>query len=80
MMKGRWLSPAFFIFIEIIRMRLVYVLLLICAFAWTSSNAQQISFPSGEKPSNSVSLFAKDVVTDGLNNRDLTISPDGNEM
>ena len=79
MMKGRWLSPAFFIFIERIYMRRAFVLFLATCLAWSSS-AQQITYPANDKPTESVALFAKGVVTDGLNNRDLTISPDGNEM
>ena len=61
-------------------MRSALFLLLITCIAGTASFAQQISFPSGERPTASATLFAKDVVTDGLNNRDLTIAPDGNEM
>ena len=78
MMKGRWLSPAFFTFIERIYMRFAIVLLLVTCIVGGSS--AQITYPGNDKHTGSVALFAKGLVTDGLNNRDLTISPDGSEM
>jgi Tol biopolymer transport system component len=48
----------------------------ICLFA----GAQKASYPGKVNVGNKVALFAEGLVSDGMNNRDITISPDGNEM
>lgn len=42
--------------------------------------AQTVSYPSDPLPTASALVFSKGIVSDGMNNRDFTISPDGAEL
>ncbi|MCR8557050.1 hypothetical protein KXD93_05330 [Mucilaginibacter sp. BJC16-A38] len=57
--------------------RLVYVL----AFIWfTNTSMGQVVYPDNSTPSDNPKLFGKGFLSDGLSNRDFTISPDGDEI
>ena len=60
-------------------MRRACILFLLAAVAWNAVSAQ-ITYPTSDKPADSIALFAKGMISDGLNNRDLTIAPDGSEL
>lgn len=53
---------------------LISLLLLSC------SAAGQNSFPGNKPVAAQLSLFAENIVSDGMSNRDFTLSPDGNEL
>ena len=42
--------------------------------------AAQVKYPGGQFPSDTPGLFAKGILSDGLSNRDFTISPKGDEI
>lgn len=49
------------------------------AFSFSAA-AQNTSYPGKQLPADKPLLFAKGTVSDGMNNRDLTISPNGDEL
>ncbi|QEC70014.1 hypothetical protein FRZ67_22930 [Panacibacter ginsenosidivorans] len=42
--------------------------------------AQQVTYPGKELPADTAKIFAKGILSDGLSNRDFTISPSGDEI
>ena len=42
--------------------------------------SQSLTYPGNELPADTVKLFAKGILSDGLSNRDFTISPSGDEI
>ena len=62
-------------------MRSKLTFLVIFLFCLTNFlRAQQITYPGKELPSDTAKLFAKGILSDGLSNRDFTISPNGDEI
>jgi len=57
--------------------RFYIAVLLLLAFSKASAQA---SYPGNELPGDTPQLFDKGVVSDGLNNRDFAISPEGDEI
>lgn len=56
-------------------------LLLVVLLAIKAANGlAQATYPDGNLPGNAPRLFAKNILTDGLSNRDFTISPKGDEI
>jgi Tol biopolymer transport system component len=54
---------------------LIFSCTLTCAYA-----QQQHAYPGGKIATGKAELFAEGLVSDGMNNRDFTMSPDGNEI
>ena len=62
-------------------MRSKLTFLVIFLFCLTNFlRAQQITYPDKELPADTAKLFAKGILSDGLSNRDFTISPNGDEI
>lgn len=55
---------------------LIFLMLVVC-FACV---AQKLSYPGKTPPAENPLLFAEGLVSDGMNNRDFTISPNGDEI
>ncbi|MGB8195054.1 MAG: hypothetical protein WCF67_24175 [Chitinophagaceae bacterium] len=61
---------------HILRLLLAVIAICICA----GVDAQSLTFPGKNAASDKPSLFAEGIVSDGMNNRDFTISPQGDEI
>ncbi|CAN5596826.1 hypothetical protein BH10BAC2_BH10BAC2_32020 [soil metagenome] len=61
-------------------MRSIFTFISIFFCCTLVSKAQQIKYPGKELPADTAKLFAKGILSDGLSNRDFTISPTGHEI
>jgi Tol biopolymer transport system component len=62
-------------------MRNTSFIIAIFGVSFISTHARsQVIYPDSQLPSDTPTLFAKDVLSDGLANRDFTISPSGDEI
>jgi Tol biopolymer transport system component len=58
----------------------VYTIPFLLLFTAINTCSGQVIYPGGKLPTNVPQLFAKGILSDGLSNRDFTISPRGNEI
>lgn len=58
----------------------IYIPLFLLLFAGVNNCFGQIVYPDNELPSDTPRLFAKGILSDGLSNRDFTISSQGDEV
>ena len=61
-------------------MRSTFTFITIFFGCFFNAKAQQIKYPGKELPADTAKLFAKGILSDGLSNRDFTISPKGDEI
>ncbi len=58
----------------------VFILMMLMISGCFAPMAQQLSYPGKQMPSGKPLLFAPGIVSDGMSNRDFTISPKGDEI